>query len=137
MRDNVLDRYAPRVVETAKRQADEPGALDDLGAFGILRGVQDRSLMLELRLANGNSVAFNYSYLAQASFDPSQGITLFFGGKKVTISGSNLNTELRHNLRLYEAILRHRVPWVREADRHDLRAAPPGSVVIDGIDIEG
>lgn len=135
MTANILDRYAPRAAEVAKKQPDEPGALDDLGAFGILRGVQDRSLMLELRLANGNSLAFNYSYLVQASFDPSHGIMLQFGGKKVTISGSNLNTEIRPNVRLYEAMLRHRVPWVREADRHDLRAAPPGSVLIDGIDL--
>lgn len=135
MTANILDRYAPRVAESKRTQPDEPGALDDLGAFGILRGVQDRSLMLEVRLANGNSVAFNYSYLVQASFDPSQGIILQFGGKKVMISGSNLNAEIRPNLRLYEAILRHRVPWVREADRHDVRAAPSGSVVIDGIDV--
>jgi len=136
MSGNILDRYAPRATESQRKKEDETGALDDLGAFGILRGVQDRSLMLELRLANGNSVAFNYSYLVQASFDPSHGIALQFGGKKVLLAGSNLNTEIRPNVRLYEAILRHRVPWVREADRHDQLQAPAGSVLIDSIDVE-
>jgi hypothetical protein len=135
MSGNILDRYAPRVVESAKKQPDEAGAIDDLGAFSILRGVQDRSIMLELRLKDGNSVAFNYSYLVQASFDPSHGITLQFGGKNVILSGSNLNAEIRPNLRLYQALLRHRVPWVREADRHDQLQAPPGSVIIDSIDV--
>lgn len=136
MSGNVLDRYSPRVTETAKKQPDEAGAMDDLGAFGMLRGVQDRSLMLELRLASGNSLAFNYSYLVQASFDPSHGITLQFGGKKLSIVGSNLNAEIRPNVRLYQAILRHRVAWVREADRHDQLQAPAGSVIIDSIDLE-
>ena len=124
MSGNILDRYAPRVADSAKKPAEEVGVMDDLGAFGLLRGAQDRSLMLELRLANGNSVAFSYSYLVQATFDPSVGMILQFGGKRVTIAGSNLNAEIRPGIRLFEAMLRHRVPWVLEADRAtSLRAA--------------
>jgi hypothetical protein len=135
MSGNILDRYAPRVADSAKKPAEEVGVMDDLGAFGLLRGVQDRSLMLEMRLANGNSVAFSYSYLVQASFDPSVGMILLFGGKRVTIAGSNLNAEFRPGIRLYEAMLRHRVPWVRETDRHDQLQAPAGSIIIDSIDV--
>ena len=135
MTANVLDRYASRVPNPTKNTVDEAGAPDDLGAFGLLRGVQDRSLMLELRLANGNSMAFSYSYLMQATCDPSQGIELQFSGKKVSIRGSHLNTEIRPNIRLYEAILRHRVPWVQEADRATSLRAPQGTVVIDAIEI--
>jgi hypothetical protein len=134
MTANILDRYSPRAAE-ARRQPDEPNALDDLGAFGVLRGGQDRSIMLELRTKDGNSIAFNYSYLVQASYDPSHGITLQFGGKRVSLGGSNLNAEIRTNVRLFEALLRHRVPWVREADRHDQLQAPAGSVIIDRIDV--
>ena len=136
MSGNILDRYAPRVADSAKKPAEEVGVMDDLGAFGLLRGVQDRSLMLELRLANGNSVAFSYSYLVQATFDPSVGMILQFGGKRVTIAGSNLNAEIRPGIRLFEAMLRHRVPWVREADRATSLRAPQGSVLIDSIDVE-
>lgn len=53
MSGNILERYAPRAVESPRKKEEEAGVLDDLGAFGLLRGVQDRSLMLELRLANG------------------------------------------------------------------------------------
>lgn len=137
MSGNILERYAPRAAESPRKKEDETGALDDLGAFGLLRGVQDRSLMLELRLANGNSMAFNYNYLVQATFDPSVGMILQFGGKQVTISGSNLNAEIRPNVRLYQAILRHRVSWVQEADRATSLRAPQGSVVVDTIEIAG
>jgi hypothetical protein len=135
MSGNILERYAPRVSESPRKKEEEAGVLDDLGAFGLLRGVQDRSLMLELRMANGNSVAFSYSYLVQATFDPSVGMILQFGGKRVTIAGSNLNAEIRPGIRLYEAILRHRVPWVREADRATSLRAPQGSVVIDHVQV--
>lgn len=135
MSGNILERYAPRAAESPRKKEEEAGVLDDLGAFGLLRGVQDRSLMLELRMANGNSVAFNYSYLVQATFDPSVGMILQFGGKRVTIAGSNLNAEIRPGIRLYEAMLRHRVPWVREADRATSLRAPQGSVVIDHIEV--
>lgn len=80
-------------------------------------------------------MAFSYSYLVQATFDPSVGMILQFGGKRVTIVGSNLNAEIRPGIRLYEAMLRHRVPWVREADRATSLRAPQGSVVIDHIEV--
>jgi len=135
MSANILEKYAPRVSESAKKPEEE--SLDNLGAFGLLRGVKERSLMLECRHANGNSNALNYSLLHYASFDPSVGITLQFGGVKVLITGDHLNSEVRPNIRLYECLLRHRVPWIKEADRDELQAAPAGSVLIDGIEIEG
>lgn len=92
--------------------------------------------MLELRLANGDSLAFNYSYLVQATFDPSFGILLQFGGKRVTISGSRLNAEVRPNVRLFQAILGHRVTWIKETESHDMGESAPGTMVVDAIDIE-
>lgn len=135
MSGSILDKYAPRVVDAAKKPDEE--TLDNLGAFGLLRGVKERSLMLECRHANGNSNALNYSSLHYASFDPSVGITLQFGGVKVLISGDHLNTEVRPNARLYESLLRHRVPWIKEANRDELESTPVGSVLIDAITIEG
>jgi hypothetical protein len=135
MTANILDRYAPRILESTVKSAEETGAMDDFGAFGILRGVRDRSLMLELRFRNGNSVAFHYGYLAQANLDPSRGILLQFGNRRVVLSGSNLNAEVRPNLRLFEAILRHRVPWIRETERNEQLEAAPGSILIDHINV--
>jgi hypothetical protein len=45
----------------------------DLGAFGFLRGVRDRAVMLELRWKDGSVVAFAYAWLERAGFDPSEG----------------------------------------------------------------
>lgn len=135
MSANILEKYAPRVADATKKPEEE--ALDNLGAFGLLRGVKERSIMLECRHANGNSNALSYALLSYASFDPSVGIILQFGGVKVRITGDHLNSEVRPNVRLYESLLRHRIPWIKEADRHELQSAIPGAVLIDGIDIEG
>ena len=69
-------------------------------------------------------------------FDPSEGITLHFGGETVKITGRNLNAEIRPNVRLFAAIVRHRVPWIQQADGATAMAAPKGSLVIEGIKIE-
>jgi hypothetical protein len=41
----------------------ETEAPDDLGAFGWLRGVRDRALMLELRRKDDSVMAFAYAWL--------------------------------------------------------------------------
>ena len=133
---NVLDKYITRIAEPVKKAAEEPGAVDDVGAFGLLRGIHDRALMLELRMKDGNAVAFNYNFMQQASFDPSEGMTLHFGGKSVKIVGTNLGVEVRPNLKLFQAIIRHRVAWIQECDAHAALGAPEAALVIDQIEIE-
>ena len=137
MSGSVFDRYAVRTPEAARKPpAEEPEALDDFGSFGLLRGVRERALFLELRFRDGSSTALNYSYLTRADFDPSHGIAINFGGVVVTISGTNLGAEIRPNVRLFQSLLRHRVPWLREADRTALLQAHAGSVVIEEITID-
>ena len=136
MNDSVIDRYASRVAEPARKSTEDPDAFDNLGSFSILRGVRDRALMLELRCKDGSIHAFNYAYLAKASFDPSEGITLVFGRSSVRIIGTNLGAEVRPNVRLFQSLLRHRVPWIREADRAASLKANPGAVVVDEIRID-
>lgn len=86
-------------------------------SFGWLRGIRDRALMLELRQKNGNILALGYNWLERVEFNPSEGITLSFGTGKVQLKGRNLNRETRPQVKLYEGLLRHKVPWVQEADR--------------------
>lgn len=38
------------------------------------------------------------------------------GGQTITLRGRNLNAEVRPNVRLFQGISRHRVPWIQEAD---------------------
>lgn len=115
-------------------EQSEPDACDDLGAFGWLRGIRDRALMLELRRKDGGIVAIGYGWLERVAFDPSEGITLSAAGQKIRIKGRNLNVEVRPAVRLFEGIARHRVPWVRESDRAQSLAADNGVPVVDVIE---
>jgi len=93
-------------------------------------------LMLEFRLSDGSIVAFGYSWLERVAFDPSKGISLQFGRRTVKITGQNLNRELPRNLRLCDGILRHRVPWIREADQAEVMEASTEATLIERITIE-
>src|ERR1700730_13115313 len=133
MFDDVLKHYATKRSEANGHSTDEGDALDDLGSFGWLRGVRDRAIMLEIRHKDGKFSAFGYSWLESAEFDPSDGITLSFSGRTVKITGSNLNAEARPNVRLFAGILRHRVPWIQEADEPTVLEAPRDSVLIEAV----
>lgn len=118
MSDSVLERHfakAGGLADELRRQAEpDPDATDDLGAFGWLRGVRERSLMLELRKRDGNIVAVPYAYVERIEYDPSAGIALLVPGMRVLLRGAQLNGEARPNVRLFDGLVRHRVPWVRE-----------------------
>lgn len=139
MNDRILNKYlsAKRAEEEAEAlpmvEADE---LEDLGSFGWLRGVRDRAIMLELRHRDGRVSAFGYAWLEHADFDPSEGITLQFAGKSVRIIGSNLNAESHPNVRLFAGIVRHRVPWIQEADELTALESSPGKPVIERLDVD-
>ena len=132
----VLQRYVTgrdtRLGMTAEHA--EPDVCDDLGAFGWLRGIRDRAVMLELRRKDGSIVAIGYGWLERVAFDPSEGITLSATGQKIRIRGRNLNAEVRPSVRLFEGIARHRVTWVREADRAAAMEADPKAAIIDCIE---
>ena len=114
---SILKKYVggKPAIESAL-EAMEGDSLEDLGAFGWLRGVRDRAIMLELRHKDGSVTAFGYAWLKQAKFNASGEITLDFSGETVKITGRNLNSPCRPNVRLLDGILRHRVPWIQEAD---------------------
>lgn len=105
-------------------------------SFGFLRGSKERACMFEIRYRDGTLEALTYSWLDHAIFDPSAGITLHFARKKVHLIGRNLNAEVRPNLRLFDAILRHRVPWIQEADEPTALSAPKGALVIEKVVVE-
>lgn len=133
--EKVLDRYlGGRDPRGANSESAESEAADDYRAFGWLRGVRDFARMLEFRRKDGNIVAVDYARLEQAEYDPSEGITLTFGGRQVRIKGRNLNAEVRPSIRLFEGVVRHRVPWVCEANRSAGMQATDGDTVIDAIE---
>lgn len=135
MNDSVLARF------TGKRSDESPAAgaadseeLDDFVSFGFLRGTRDRALMLELRKKDGSVEALGYAWLERAHFDPSDGITLHVAGRTVRIKGRDLNGEIRPNVRLFQGITRHRVPWVQEADNATAMESRGKGMLVESIE---
>ena len=125
-----LQRPAPSDASAPEPDAD---ASDDLGCFGYLRGQRERAVMLELRRRTGEVMAVAYGYVERIGYDPSEGITLHLGGQKVVIRGTNLNAEVRPNVRLFEGLTRHRVGWVRESPQ-PLAMSLDSSPNVTGVD---
>jgi hypothetical protein len=132
MFDKAVDPFAPRRKDNGTVSMDGDG-VEDLIAFGWLRGVQERAIMLEIRHKDGRLTAKGYSWLQSAEFDPSTGIMLNFSGETVTIKGRNLGGEARPNIRLFAGILRHRVPWIQEAEGAAVIEAAKDAVVIEEV----
>jgi hypothetical protein len=136
MKGNLLEKYAAAKPADAEKPEELETVPDDLGAFGFLRGVRDRAIMLELRHKDGSIDAFGYAWLSKSTFDPSEGITLHFGASTIKITGRKLNAEVRPNVRLFAAILRHRVPWICEADGAAIIQASKDTVLIERIEVK-
>jgi hypothetical protein len=136
MTDSLFKQFVHRVEPSAETKDFDAEGADDFGFFSVLRGVRDRALMLELRKKDGSVAALGYGWLDRVDYDPSAGITLRFGGTKVTISGRNLGAEVRPNVRLLDGILRHRVPWIREASEPEILQAAAAVLVIEELQVE-
>lgn len=126
----VLQRYG-LMPKPGEPEADDEAL--DLGAFGWLRGMRERAVMLELRKKTGHILAVGYSWLERMEFDPSEGITLVLGRDRLRLLGHRLNSEVRPGVRLFEGLTRHRVPWVQEADQPTQVAAGSEAAVIEQI----
>jgi len=115
MDSSFLKKYV--LQETERRGLgglDLDQGFDDLGPFGWLRSPRERCPMIEFRKKSGNILALGYAWLHRIDFDPSDGITLWFGSQRVLIRGQNLNAEIRPGVRLFEGLTRYRVPWIHE-----------------------
>jgi hypothetical protein len=128
----ILDRYGARGQSPDVLPDADP--VEDLGAFGWLRGIRDSARMLELRKKDGSILAVGYGWLERVEFNPSEGITLSLVGRTIRITGLNLNAEVRPCVRLFEGITRHRVPWVQEAGEPDRMESGAGTTIVERID---
>lgn len=132
MTDSVLDRYSRAA--TVGSDADEAEVVQDCGAFGFLRGIRDRAIMLELRKKDGSIRAFGYGWLQAVEFDPSGCVSLMFPGHSVKIIGSNLGTPNLQGVSLLSAILRHRATFVQEADQVTYMGASKGEAIVEQME---
>jgi hypothetical protein len=134
--DSVLTKFTGGKFGTEKPlPAIEADSLEDLGVFGWLRGVRDRAIMLELRHKDGTISSYGYAWLKKAKFDPSGEIMLDFSGETVRITGRNLNAEIRANVRLFAGIVRHRVPWIQEADASAIMDSTKSATIIEELTV--
>jgi hypothetical protein len=136
MKGDLFRRYGGIREEVPDDVEIEGDGVVDLQAFGFLRGIRDRSVMLELRQKDGSIYAFSYAWLERAEFNPSDGIKLCFGGKAATIRGRNLNAEIRPGIRLFDALVRHRVPFIQESDGPTAMKAARDALVVDEISVK-
>lgn len=129
----LLERYGGR--SALSPETDGVAEIEDLGAFGCLRGMHERSVMVELRRKTGESMAIAYSYVDRIHYAPSEGITLHCGSRSIRIRGRSLNREIRPNVTLFQGLARARVPWIAEADEASALKAANG-IVIEAIEWE-
>jgi hypothetical protein len=90
--------------------------------------------MLELRKKDGAVVAVAYGFIDRMEFHPSEGISIRCGQEKIRIRGRGLNSEVRPQIRLFQGITRHRVPWIQEADATSALQAGKNGVVVESIE---
>jgi hypothetical protein len=129
-----LSKYAARFGDSAETAISSDAEADNLGGFGFLRGTRDRAEMLELRKKTGDIRAIGYAWIQKVDFDPSGMITLFVGDETIRIKGRNLNAVASQQMSLLGGILRHRVPWIGEADQSAALQADNNSVVVETIE---
>ena len=136
MSDRLLERYTGRRSSTDAELevGSEADGSENLGAFGWLRGPRERAVMLELRKKDGAIVAIAYGFIHRMEFNPGEGIILRCGQDAIRIKGRGLNAEIRPQIRLFQGITRHRVPWITEADQSALLLAGKDVVVVESIE---
>ena len=135
MNNSALQKHLGRGETAAEDHQVVPSdAVDDLVVFGWLRGLDARSIMLDLRKRNGNRLAIAYSWVSQIAFDPSTGMVIVAADRQIKITGQNLATQLRPQVSLYDGLVRHRVVWIREADKTVAFAATSTACVVDSIE---
>ncbi len=132
MGDSILEKVLPHRADLGNLPMEsEP--VDDLRAFGYLRGLRDRCPMLELRKKDGSTLAIGYSWIESIHFDPSDGITVAQAARRIIIRGRHLNQEVRPNVRLFQLLCRHRVLWIQEFDEPALMSVGEGETLIDSL----
>ena len=134
MSDKFLRQFTEKIGNGHHHEEPPDEPPEDLGAFGWLRGSKERAYMLEIRRKDGNIKALGYAWLESCDFDPSDGIILRFTGQAVRLVGRNLNREMRPHLKLFEGLVRHRIPWIQEADEPTVMTAAQQATLIERVE---
>jgi len=122
------------------KEPEDEGAEDSVKAFGFLRGIKESATSVEFRFRTGNSCFFPYGLMGPWKYNPSEGLLLKFSGDLVylvLIRVSNLDKPVSEGaINLTRAGLqRHRVLWVREMTKEEIRQVGDTGPTIDSIEI--
>jgi len=122
------------------KEPEAEGTEASCKAFGYLRGIRDSATSVEFRFLDGNSTWFPYSLMGVWKHNPSEGLLIKFSGDLyyvVLIRGSNLDKPLNEgaiNL-THAGLQRHRVLWVREMTKEEIRQVGETGPTIDSIEV--
>jgi hypothetical protein len=122
------------------KEPEADGTEASCKAFGYLRGIRDSATSVEFRFLDRNSTWFPYGWMGTWRYNPSEGLLLKFSGDLVylvLIRGSNLDKPLNEgaiNL-THAGLQRHRVLWVREMSKEEIRQVGETGPTIDSIEI--
>jgi hypothetical protein len=132
----ILEKYVGRNGQNGidSSLAADADLADDMGSFGLLRGVRDKAIMLELRRKTGVIRAVGYGYIERVDYDASDGIAIQVLGQTIRLKGRNLNTAVRPAVTLFGSICRHRVAWIQEADQATILKSERTAVVLESIE---
>jgi len=107
----------------------EPNEQEAFDAYEKAHAISREALMLEVRLANGDTVSWPYSSLRKARYFIGKGVLeLRFDGDLVISEGRNLN-------RLKDAINEHRQRFIQEGTDVERGLKDEDAVHIDRIEI--
>ncbi|MDP9175803.1 MAG: hypothetical protein M3O30_18335 [Planctomycetota bacterium] len=134
MSGELLKKYMGRGGENDVDGAAGTDESEDFVVFGWLRGARERAVSLELRRRTGNILAIGYGWIERLEFNPSEGIILHCGKQTIKVKGRNLNGDMRPQVRLFEGICRHRVPFIAEADQAAILQAGKNAIIIESIE---
>ena len=131
--DNILQRYTSTAAVPDPANTPDAENIENYGGWGLLRGVRDRSLSLELRKKDDTVLAVPYTLIEQFLYSPADGITLRVAGREIRIRGRNLNVQGDRSVTLFCGLTRHRVPWLAEHSRGAGLISAADATVIESI----
>ena len=138
-RNPILEKLAPRPSKPVPVEPQDDDECTSAG-YGFLRGTRERGVAIEFRFRNGTSAWYPYAWLGPFIYHPSVGLLLRFSGDTITlvlVRGSNLDAPVRQGTMtlMDRGLQRHRITFLREMDKDEVRRADEGELTIDRIEL--
>ena len=104
----------------------EPEVEEARESFQNSRVQSRESIMLDVKLSDGSIESYPYAWLARATYQPGDTLSLRFGKHEITIEGRNLS-------RLREIVTEHRARFIQEGTEGEEGLKPEDAAHIERI----